>query len=130
MRHIDLPHSCEDDASDGDCIPCVAQEEVKSSCRCAECCRRLLIEVLPEDALVEPRIEKECSPIYAGPPLTETRELIGFLLNGHDGECVFLDKATNLCGIHETRPLVCRLFDCDGGDRKDLVELGILSPRD
>jgi len=24
--------------------------------------------------------------------------------------CVFLDEASNLCTIHETRPLVCRLF--------------------
>jgi Fe-S-cluster containining protein len=33
---------------------------------------------------------------------------------------------TSLCTIYETRPLVCRLFDCDGDDRQQLVELGIL----
>jgi Fe-S-cluster containining protein len=42
---------------------------------------------------------------------------------------VFLDDATNRCTIYETRPLVCRLFDCDGPDRQELVALGILERR-
>jgi hypothetical protein len=129
LKPTELPHTHDDDDSDGECYPCLAAEEVQTVCRCAECCRRLIIEVMLEDAEVEPRIAKECSPIYTGPPETKDRELIGYLLNGKDGPCVFLDERSNLCTIHATRPLVCRLFDCDNDDREQLVELGILPPR-
>jgi Fe-S-cluster containining protein len=43
-----------------------------------------------------------------------------FILNnreGHDNSCVFLDQATNLCTIYETRPDVCRAFDCELDER-------------
>ena len=54
------------------------------------------------------------------------------MLNSEEngGACVFFDGATNLCGIYSTRPLLCRLFNCDGEDRDDLVQLGILPPRE
>ena len=39
--------------------------------------------------------------------------------------CAFFDKESRLCTIWETRPLVCRLFDCDGEGREQLVELGV-----
>src|SRR5207244_12144378 len=103
-------------------------------CRCGECCRHLIIEVLPEDADVEPKIKERGSPLYAGPELTASgqREQIGYLLNTNEngGSCAFFDRETNLCGIYGTRPLVCRLFNCDGEDREGLIELGILPPRD
>jgi hypothetical protein len=70
VRHTDLPHSCEDDDADGDCLPCVAAEaEVRSDCRCGQCCKSLILEALVEDAVVEPRIA-ECEPIYEAPELT------------------------------------------------------------
>jgi hypothetical protein len=125
VKHTDLPHSCDDDDWDGDCLPCVAAAgDVKSDCRCGECCRSLILEALPEDALVEPRIAAECETLRG-----MYDEMAGYLLNGKDGPCVFLDRVTNLCTIHDTRPLMCRLFNCDGEGREQLIELGILPPR-
>ena len=81
-----------------------------------------------EDAQREPRIREKGSPIFTPPELTQSgeRELEGYLLNGEDLACVFLDQRTNLCTIYETRPLACRLFDCDGEGREQLIELGII----
>lgn len=111
-----------------ECYECLLSRTVETTCRCAECCRRLIIEVLLEDAEREPKIRERGSPIYTAAELTRSgqRELSGYLLNGPGGACVFLDQETNLCTIHATRPLVCRLFNCDGEDRQELVELGIL----
>ena len=94
----------------------------------------MLIEVDVRDAEREPRIKEVGSPIYTPAELSESgqRELSGYLLNaaanGH--ACAFLDRQTNLCTIYPTRPLVCRLFDCDGEEREELVQLGILPPRE
>lgn len=116
------------DHDDESCRMCLEGQTVTGQCRCGQCCR-LLIEVDLEDAELEPRI-KECKPIMAPPELTESgrSELIGYLLNSkrNDYACAFLDRGTNLCTIYETRPLVCRLFDCDGEDRHQLIELGII----
>ena len=46
--------------------------EVKNSCRCGECCRRLIVEVGTEDAEREPKIKERCEPIYAPPELTKS----------------------------------------------------------
>ncbi len=132
MKPTEVPHASDEDGyhDEESCYACAAgQGDVKSHCRCGECYRRLLIEVLPEDALVEPRIAEKGSPLLDPPDDFGHRELIGYLLNSsaNGGTCVFLDRATNLCGIYDTRPLLCRLFDCD--DRDELVELGILPPR-
>jgi len=112
------------------CYQCVlARDPALSSCRCGNCCRSMLIEVLVEDAEREPRIKELASPIYADARLTLSgqRELEGYLLNtGENGACVFLDDKTNLCTIYETRPLLCRVFDCDGEAREQLLDLGIL----
>jgi Fe-S-cluster containining protein len=51
------------------------------------------------------------------------------LLNDGGSGCVFLNPQTQLCTIYRTRPLACRLFDCDGEDRQRLVQLGILPDR-
>ena len=79
------------------------RQEVKGQCRCGQCCRRLIIEVGLEDAQREPRI-KECgSPIRGF-----SDEVEGYLLNSHENDyaCAFLDRATNLCTIYPTRPLL------------------------
>jgi len=122
----------EDGEHDEDsCYACLlGKEAVKSDCRCAECCKRLLIEVLPQDAEREPKIAERGSPIYEDPRLTASgqKELIGYLLNSKEKgfACTFLDLQTNLCQIYDTRPLICRLFDCDGEGREQLIELGII----
>jgi len=105
-----------------------AGEPTHSDCRCGECCRRLLIEVGLEDAEREPKI-KEADPIYLPPEITRSgkKELIGYLLNEikEDGyACRFLNESTNLCSIYETRPWVCRVFDCDGEGKEQLIQLG------
>lgn len=90
-----------------------------------------MIEVRTEDAEIEPKIKEMGSPILDEPDENGKRELIGYYLNSKRNEyaCAFLDRTTNLCGIYDTRPLVCRLFDCDGADRAEKVELGLLPPR-
>lgn len=95
-----------------ECYHCLLTEEVTSVCRCGNCCRQLIIETCLQDAELEPRIKERGLPIYASPELTASgeRELQGYLLNGKDGRCVFLDDVSSLCTIHATRPLVCRLF--------------------
>jgi hypothetical protein len=99
-----------------ECYHCLLDEEASNVCRCGNCCRALIIETCLQDAEVEPLIKERGSPIYTGPEFTASgqRELQGYLLNGKDGHCVFLDDSANLCTIHATRPLVCRLFQCDG----------------
>jgi Fe-S-cluster containining protein len=116
------------------CYECLLALEVQSPCRCAECCKRLIIEADLRDAEREPRIKALGSPIYTPPELTVSgnRELEGYILNrvhGPDVACVFLDQGTNHCTIYDTRPLGCRLFDCNGEGREKLIELGILPPR-
>ena len=100
------------------CYWCVVDRPpVVSSCRCGDCCRQLLIEVDLEDARREPKIAERASPILSPAEVTRSgrRELEGYLLNSNenDGACMFLDRTTDLCQIYATRPLVCRLFDCD-----------------
>lgn len=101
-----------------ECYHCLLSEEVTSRCRCGDCCRTMIIETCLQDAEVEPLIKERGSPIYTGPEFTASgqRELQGYLLNGKEGHCVFLDDAANICTIHTTRPLVCRLFQCDGSE--------------
>ena len=104
-------------------------KEATCECRCGECCRRLLIEVDLEDAEREPRIKELGSPTYTDERLTRSgkRELEGYLLNSRDDmACVFLDREKNLCTIYETRPLGCRVFDCDREGREQMIELGII----
>jgi Fe-S-cluster containining protein len=126
------PDFDDDELDDEDDIE--AGVETHSDCRCAECCRRLIIEVGLEDAERGPKIKEQCSPIYTPGELTKSgnRELEGYLLNKvtNDGHaCTFLNETTNLCSIYDTRPWVCRVFDCDGKEREELIQLGILPPR-
>lgn len=106
-----------------ECYWCAAQlPPILSECRCGNCCRRLLIEVDPEDARREPKIKELGSPIYTAAELTMSgqKELQGYMLNSaaNGYACAFLDQPKNLCTIHETRPLACRLFECDASDVK------------
>ncbi len=115
-----------------ECYSCMlARDPVQSTCRCGKCCRALLIEVMVEDAEREPRIKELGSPTYTDARLTQSgqSELEGYLLNSsaNDYACAFLDRQTNLCTIYDTRPVICRLFDCEKKNRQDLIELGILS---
>jgi Fe-S-cluster containining protein len=115
------------------CRVCLEQKAVLCSCRCGECCKALIVQADLEDAKRESKIAERGSPLYTPAELTRSgkKELEGYLLNrtsGPDHACVFLDAATLLCTIHETRPLVCRLFNCD--DRARLIDLGILPPRE
>lgn len=101
-----------------ECELCVERNHsVACQCRCGKCCEELLIEVSLRDAEREPRIKELCRPIWdSDAQLFEGRqEVAGYLLNSreHDMACVFFDKTTRLCTIHATRPLVCRLFNCD-----------------
>ena len=127
MRPTDLPHAVDEDGGHDldECYPCLAAEEVRSECRCGACCRNLTLNACVEDAHVEPRIRELCAATrdHAG-------RLTGYRLNAADGPCTFLDRQTELCTIRETRPLMCRLFDCDGQDRDDLVQVGVLPPRE
>jgi Fe-S-cluster containining protein len=105
-----------------------AGTETHSDCRCAECCRHLIVEVDLEDAEREPKIKERGSPIYTPSQLTGTgkEELEGYILNTKEAgyACTFLNQTTNLCSIYDTRPWVCRVFDCDGEGRDHLIQLG------
>jgi hypothetical protein len=120
-----------------DCYWCAALEPpTLSSCRCGNCCRRLLIQVTLEDAKREPKIRERGSPIYTAAEMTVSgrKELEGYLLNSQDNSyaCAFLDQTTNLCQIYGSRPLICRLFDCDDSDvqQADSILAAASLPRD
>jgi len=110
-----------------ECYTCLlAREPVAPTCRCGQCCR-LIIEVNLADAEREPRIKELGSPICLDARLSEggEPELIGYLLNKPPSNaCVFLDEQ-NLCSIYPTRPLVCRLFDCEKAKSDELIDLGV-----
>lgn len=103
----------EDGEHDPDeCEQCIERHHShECTCRCGECCEQLIIETSIRDAEREPQIKEQGSPIYDD--MSGTRELVGYLLNGQDGACVFFDRESRLCTVHETRPLVCRVYDCD-----------------
>jgi Fe-S-cluster containining protein len=127
-----LLHDLDEDGDhdEDECQPCIEKNHsVSGECRCGACCR-LFVEVTVRDAVREPRIAAHGSPTLSHPdPVRGERELIGYLLNGPSGACVFLDATTNGCMIYETRPGTCRIFDCDGEGRDQLIELGMLERR-
>jgi Fe-S-cluster containining protein len=101
-----------------ECQLCVERNEsVACNCRCGKCCEELLIEVSLRDAEREPRIKEQGSPLWDTDAEIFRGEKIvgGYLLNSADNgnACVFFDRQTRLCTIHDTRPLICRLFNCD-----------------
>jgi len=60
---------------------------------CGRCCYHLRAKVFPSDKLNLSAIDAD-----------------GYLRQDEDGACIFLDRKTNLCGIYEKRPRVCRDF--------------------
>lgn len=114
----------DDEHDEEECEACIEQTHtVQCDCRCGRCCEQLIIEASLRDGEREPRIK--ALPTLKG----FTEEPIGYLLNGKDGPCVFLDRQTKLCTIHDTRPLVCRLFNCpDDMTRIDQELFNITNP--
>lgn len=82
---------------------------VKCACQCGNCCERLMIEASFRDAEREPRIKAECKT------LRDIDEPIGYYLNDSNNNyaCHFFDRASRRCTIYDTRPAICRIFDCD-----------------
>jgi len=110
-HQLDEDHEHDPDA----CEVCVeAEHSVACDCRCGKCCESVLIEVSLRDAEREPRI-KECGPIIDDNFGEGPEEVIGYMLNDCDNDyaCRFFDRERRLCTIHETRPLICRVFNCD-----------------
>lgn len=102
-----------------ECHLCLMGMPAHCGCRCGRCCEALIIEATAFDARREPRIRERGSPITEGGqvPLDEC----DWLLNGKGGPCVFLGRNPEgeaVCEIYETRPLACRLFDCNSYEHR------------
>lgn len=99
-----------------------ANDTVTCQCRCGNCCERLIIEVDVEDAEREPRIASACQPLHDGSP-----EIIAYRLNDARNEwaCHFFDRETRRCTIYDTRPLLCRVVNCDearaGDEQREIL---------
>jgi len=103
-------------------------------CRCALCCEVFLIEASAADARREPRIAALGTPVarqeLVDGDLVDTGELVGYVLNrgaAPGGACLFLSRdaeGRGVCSIYDTRPDVCRRFDCAGAGRLRLIGLG------
>ena len=102
-----------------ECEECLLSKTVACKCRCGRCCEFLIIEVSMRDGEREPLIAERAKPLYDD--MSGVKEQIGWLLNGKGGPCVFFDRQTRLCTIHETRPLVCRLYNCDESNIDELL---------
>jgi Fe-S-cluster containining protein len=101
-----------------ECPLCLATRELISSCRCGRCCESLIIEASAFDAQREPKIRERGSMIRDDEALPP--ELADWLLNGPGGPCVFFRRdaeGRGVCEIYATRPLACRLFNCDTDER-------------
>jgi Fe-S-cluster containining protein len=100
-----------------ECELCVElNHSVHCDCRCGNCCEALILEVSLRDAEREPRIKSECGTLKGF-----TDDVEGYLLNdpGNGYACHFFDRTRRLCTIYDTRPLMCRLFDCDAYEHRD-----------
>ncbi len=98
-----------------ECELCIERiDSVQCECRCGLCCQHLIIEATLRDAEREPRIG-ECRPLVDDNLGMGPVEVIGYTLNDRENgiACRFYDRHANACTIYETRPLVCRLFNCD-----------------
>ncbi len=72
---------------------------------CATFCCRLLVRLDPDERTVGPDgVERR---------FIEKRET--------DGLCIHCDPETYLCGRWETRPRICREFDCNGNPLLQVV---------
>ena len=101
-----------------DCELFMLQCEVRNQCRCGLCCEYMIIEATALDARREPKIRERGSIIDEGGEIP--RDQAGWLLNGRGGACVFFHRdeaGQGICEIYDTRPLCCRLFNCDTDER-------------
>jgi Fe-S-cluster containining protein len=99
---------------ESECEVCIEAQESKScACRCGRCCEVAIVEASFRDAEREPRIAETGMPLMDD-MRTGTKEQVGWMLGRKDGHCVFFDPENRLCTIYETRPLECRVFNCDG----------------
>jgi len=136
MKPTDLPTRLNEDGEHDEesCYPCLAADAADDHLPMRRllpasdhrgCCSR---------REVEPRIKERGDPIYTPAALTGIGkdDLSGYLLNSPDnGRACTLLRPGHEPLHHPRHPaLVCRLFNCDGDDREELVELGILPPRD
>ena len=104
----------EDYHDESECELCIEQQEARCcDCRCGKCCETAIVEASFRDAEREPRIAETGMPLMDD-MRTGVKEQIGWMLGRKDGHCVFFDPAKRLCTIYETRPLECRVFNCDG----------------
>lgn len=104
----------EDYHDESECELCIEQQETKScGCRCGRCCETAIVEASFRDAEREPRIAETGMPLMDD-MRTGVKEQVGWMLGRKDGHCVFFDPENRLCTIYETRPLECRVFNCDG----------------
>lgn len=102
-----------------ECELCLIQNDVraKCQCRCGLCREYMIIEATALDARREPKIRERGSIIDEGGEIPPDQA--DWMLNRGRG-CVFFHRdaeGKGICEIYETRPLCCRLFDCDHDGR-------------
>lgn len=87
--------------------------QIDCRCRCGFCCEYMRIEISDYDAGCDPKIRQRATPVVVSP---EPDAAPRWLLNSDAGPCVFFlrdEQGLGCCEIYETRPQVCRMFDCD-----------------
>lgn len=86
--------------------------------KCGKCCHQFGITLSVEDIAREPRLKEHMIPVHrVGNPKTRVymiEKKLPFVLtkSKRGGPCVFL--LNNMCLIYETRPEICRTFECKG----------------
>lgn len=83
------------------CVDCDAGREMG----CQTFCCRLLVRLKPHEMV----------------PNEEGLAPKGFVDKTEDGYCVHMDRETNRCGIWQTRPEICREYDCNGDEVLQVV---------
>lgn len=124
MSNVSDSHDLDEDGEHDpdECQLCLeANHSVQNTCRCGECCTKLIVEATARDAAREPLIKvlgKKLRDDVTGeyPPDDEA----DWYLTAPGG-CVFYRQEgdTGVCSIYETRPMVCRLFCCE----KDMADI-------
>jgi Fe-S-cluster containining protein len=100
-----------------ECELCLEESEsCVCACKCGNCCEQLILEASHRDAEREPRIKAKCQPFR------DFEDVVGYYLNDPANEhaCHFFNREARLCTIYETRPLMCRLFNCDEPHNDDM----------
>jgi len=92
------------------------EKELKKDCdMCGVCCNLFLINLNEEEyksGKYETMFQEFGVMVFA-----EAKECgANLLAQKSDGSCIYLSN--NICGIHKTRPQVCREFFCGLKDKK------------